>query len=174
MRALKLHPFVWVVGAIVAIGCGAAARRATATIDSKSGSTVKGTATFDLVGNNTKLVLNVEGAAPGMRAAHIHETGDCSAANGSTAGAHWNPSVQDHGDPTGATHHLGDLGNFEVNAEGKGTLTISNQHWSIGSGSLTDIVGKAVIVHGGTDTFTAQPAGDAGPRVGCGVIELTK
>jgi Cu-Zn family superoxide dismutase len=97
-------------------------------------------------------------------------TGDCSAADGSSAGGHWNPAMNNHGMP-GAASHLGDLGNFTVAADGTGTLEISNPAWTIGDGAATDVVGKAIIVHGAPDDFTTQPTGNAGARIGCGVIK---
>jgi Cu-Zn family superoxide dismutase len=150
---------------------------AMATLDSKSGSAVKGSATFTVSGGLVTLKLNVTGAEPGMRGVHIHQTGDCSAADASTAGGHWNPDMHVHGSgapDAGATSHLGDLGNILIGADGAGTLTHSNPAWKLGDGSLFDVVGKAVIVHKNTDDLITNTS-DAGPgmsgaRLACGVI----
>ena len=58
-----------------------------------------------------------------------------------------------------------------VDASGKGTLTGRNAQWEIGTGSSKDIIGKAIVVHGMADDLTSQPAGNAGGRIGCGVIQ---
>ena len=148
--------------------CGAE-RQATTTLESRSGSSTTGTANFQEDGDQVMLMLVVSGATPGKHGAHIHETGDCSAADASSAGAHWNPTAMSHG-PSDANHHLGDLGNIEIAQNGKGTLTLSKTAWKIGDGSANDVVGKAVVIHMGEDDLVTDPAGNSGSRVACGVI----
>ena len=109
----------------------------------------------------------VEGAPPGSHGVHIHEVGDCGNA-GMNAGDHWNPEDSPHGVP--GSGHLGDLGNIEVGEDGVGTLELSSPAWSVGDGGETDLMGLALIVHAGVDDF-GQPTGNAGERIGCGVIE---
>ena len=146
---------------------------ATADIAAKSSSTVKGTATFSDEGKaGLKLVIDVSGAPPGTHAVHIHEKGDCSSPDGKSAGDHWNPTHMEHGKwgaPEGH-HHLGDIGNLEVKADGTGTITLTTDKWTASGGGVNDVVGHAIIVHGGVDDFKTQPTGNAGPRIGCGVI----
>jgi Cu-Zn family superoxide dismutase len=147
---------------------------ATAEIDSKSGSKVKGKGTFTDDGKGgIVLRLEVSDAPPGQHAVHIHDKGDCSSPDGKSAGDHWNPMHEPHGKwaAEGGHHHLGDIGNLEVKPDGKGTLTLETNKWSAGTGAANDVVGHSIIVHGGVDDFTSQPAGNAGPRVGCGVIK---
>ena len=67
-------------------------------------------------------------------------------------------------------HHLGDVGNIEVGPDGKGTVTRTTDRWTIGDGTSTDVPGKSLVIHGGTDDPKSQPAGNAGSRIGCGVI----
>lgn len=144
---------------------------ATAMLAAKSGNTtLAGTAQFEGMPGAISLTLMVTGAPPGQHGVHIHETGNCDTPDAMSAGGHWNPGMQMHGAP-GATSHLGDLGNMTVNADGSGMLTATNAMWEIGTGSATDIVGKAVVVHGMADDLMMQPAGNAGPRIGCGVIQ---
>jgi superoxide dismutase, Cu-Zn family len=144
---------------------------AKADIDAKSGSKLKGKATFTDAGNGMiTFRLEVSDAAPGMHAVHIHEKGDCSSPDGKSAGDHWNPTHEAHGKWTTPPHHLGDIGNLEVTADGKGTLTLETDKWTAGGGGTNDVIGHAVVVHGGVDDFTTQPSGNAGPRIGCGVI----
>jgi Cu-Zn family superoxide dismutase len=153
------------------------ATTATATLESKSGSTVKGTAKFTVSGGLVTLTLDVTGAEPGMRGAHIHANPVCTPDDATGAGGHWNPTLHVHGSgatDAGAISHLGDLGNILINADGKGSLTISKPEWKLGDGSAADVVGHAVIVHKNTDDLVTD-ASDAGPgmsgaRLACGVI----
>jgi Cu-Zn family superoxide dismutase len=114
--------------------------------------------------------LKVQNLPPGQHAAHLHEKGDCSAADGSSAGGHWNPMTHEHGKWDNGAHHLGDIGNIEVQPDGSGTVTLTTDKWTIGTGQPNDIVGKAIIVHEKQDDFQTQPTGNAGGRVGCGVV----
>ena len=144
---------------------------ASATIDAKSGSKVKGKATFT-AGDKGAITLRIEvsDATPGLHAVHIHEKGDCSSPDGKSAGDHWNPTHMEHG-KWGVEHfHLGDIGNMSVGPDGKGTITLDTTKWTAGGGGVNDVIGHAIVVHGGVDDFKSQPAGNAGPRIGCGVI----
>jgi Cu-Zn family superoxide dismutase len=145
---------------------------AIASIEPKSGSTLSGTATFEGGAGEVALVLEVENAPPGAHAVHLHEIGDCSAPDGKSAGGHWNPGGVDHGQWGKEPFHLGDVGNLEVGDDGKGSLTMMTDLWSIGTGSENDVVGRAIIVHQSVDDFVTQPTGAAGGRIGCGVVEL--
>jgi Cu-Zn family superoxide dismutase len=146
---------------------------AKADIEPKSDSSTSGKATFTEDGNGgLVLTIEVTDAPPGERAVHIHEKGDCSSPDGKSAGDHWNPTHTEHGKwgAPGDRHHLGDIGNMTVGPDGKGTVTLATTKWTAGTGAADDVIGKSIVVHGGTDDFTSQPAGNAGPRVGCGVI----
>lgn len=146
--------------------------RAMADLQSASGSNITGTATFSAQPNGSvQVVARVEGAEPGMHGFHIHETGDCSAADFSSAGDHFNPTGMPHGGPTDADHHAGDLGNIEIGADGTGSLDLSSDMLSLANGA-DSIIGKAVILHSGEDDLESQPSGDAGDRLACGVIAL--
>ncbi|MDE0087277.1 MAG: superoxide dismutase family protein, partial [Candidatus Poribacteria bacterium] len=70
--------------------------------------------------------------------------------------------------------HLGDIGNKTVGDDGTGTIELSTELWEIGTGSIIDVVGKSIIVHADADDFVSQPSGNAGARIGCGVIELAE
>jgi Cu-Zn family superoxide dismutase len=143
---------------------------AEAMLAPKSGNmTLAGSAKFSGEKGNVQVVVNVTGAPPGMHGLHIHETGDCSAPDAMSAGGHWNPTMHMHAAP-GATSHLGDLGNLTVDAAGSGTATLTNPEWEIGTGTPMDVMGKAVIVHAMPDDLMMQPTGNAGGRIGCGVI----
>ena len=141
------------------------------TFSPKSESTVSGTANFIEKNGTVTMVANLSGLTPGEHAIHIHEKSDCSAADGSSAGGHWNPTFKKHGKWGSAEHHKGDIGNFIADANGNATVKFSTNEWCIGCEDETkNIVGKGLIVHKGTDDFTSQPAGNAGARVACSAI----
>ena len=149
-------------------------KQAMAAIGSASGSNLTGTAVFTQNGETITLVVEVENTSPGVHAVHIHEKGDCSAADGTSAGGHWNPTNVAHGAWGEGEFHLGDIGNMTVGEDGTGSITLTTNLWEIGTGSDIDIVGKGIIVHADPDDFTSQPTGAAGARIGCGAIELVK
>jgi Cu-Zn family superoxide dismutase len=141
-------------------------------MEPKSDSNVSGNVFFKEANGLVTVTVVVDGLTEGTHAIHIHEKADCSAADGTSSGGHWNPTAQPHGkwgSPEG--YHKGDIGNMEVGADGKGTMTMSTNEWCIDCGDPNkDILGKAIIVHEGTDDFVTQPTGNAGGRVSCGGI----
>lgn len=139
--------------------------------ESKSNSNVTGTATFIEKNGKVTFVAQIAGLQPGVHAIHIHEKSDCSAADGSSAGGHWNPTFKKHGKWGDAEHHKGDIGNFTADEKGNGTITFTTDEWTIGGEDATkDILGKGLIVHQGEDDFVTQPTGNAGGRVACTAI----
>lgn len=150
----------------------AAGASATAQIEAKSGSTVSGTAHFESANGVVTLTLTLAGLPAGVHAVHLHELGDCSADDGTSAGGHWNPTGMDHGKWGDQPFHLGDIGNVEAGEDGTASYTMDTDLWSIDTGDPNDIVGHAIIVHSGIDDFSTQPTGAAGGRIGCGVVEL--
>ena len=148
--------------------------QANAVIGSTNDSGVTGTAVFIQNDDQITLMIEIQGASPGLRAVHIHEYGDCSAPDGSSAGGHWNPTGVAHGKWGEGEFHLGDIGNITVGEDGTGSISLTTDLWEIGTGSDVDVVGKGIIVHAGADDFTSQPSGAAGMRIGCGVIVLSE
>ena len=132
--------------------------------------TLAGTATFSGEKGSVSMKVELTGAPPGEHGLHIHMTGDCSAPDAMSAGGHWNPGMHMHGAP-GATSHLGDIGNITVAADGTASHTATNALWEIGTGTENDVTGKAVIVHAMADDLKTDPTGNAGGRIGCGVIQ---
>ena len=178
IKTLSLLMLIGVSIALVSCGLIREARipptpskQATAVIGPASGSDLSGTAIFTQNGDTITLVVEIQNVSPGLHAVHIHEKGDCSAPDGTSAGGHWNPTNVAHGKWGEGEFHLGDIGNMTVSEEGTGRIELTTNLWEIGTGSDIDIVGRGIIVHAGADDFTSQPSGAAGARIGCGAIE---
>lgn len=144
---------------------------AKTTLAGREGSNVSGTVTFTQEGDQVKVVAHVEGAEPGKHGFHIHETGDCSAPDFSSAGGHFNPTGAPHACPPDENRHAGDLGNIDIGDDGTGNLELDTDLITVAPGDHS-VVGKAVILHEGEDDCTTQPTGNAGGRLACGVIAL--
>jgi Cu-Zn family superoxide dismutase len=136
----------------------------------KTKSKVTGTIEFTEVDGGVEVVANVEGLTPGDHGYHVHEKGDCSAPDAASAGGHFNPSQHKHGGPEAEEHHEGDFGNLTAGKDGKATKTFTMKGITLGEGE-NSIVGKGFIVHAKKDDLKSQPAGNAGDRVACGVIQ---
>ena len=146
---------------------------ALAIIESKSGSKVAGKAIFtQLPSGQTRVEVTISGATPGSHSLHIHEKGDCSAPDATSAGGHFNAAGNPHAAPTDAKRHNGDLGNIVIGSDGKGSLTITTDMLTVTDGP-NSVVGKSVIFHEKADDMTTQPTGAAGARYGCGVVAYT-
>ncbi len=143
-------------------------------MEPKSDSNVAGEVSFTEENGKVVMKATFSGLTPGEHAIHIHDKADCSAADGTSTGGHWNPTAEPHG-KWGETvgYHRGDIGNFTADADGNATLEFTTDLWCIGCEDETkNIVGKAVIVHQGVDDFTSQPSGAAGARISCtGIIK---
>ncbi|HEY0253537.1 MAG TPA: superoxide dismutase family protein [Kofleriaceae bacterium] len=132
---------------------------------------VKGTVEFKETDDGVEVTANLEGLKKGDHGFHIHEKGDCSAPDATSAGGHFNPSGHKHGAPDAEEHHEGDLGNITAEKDGKATKTFTIKGVSLKDGD-TSIVGKGFIIHAKADDMKTQPTGNAGDRVACGVITL--
>jgi Cu-Zn family superoxide dismutase len=171
----KIIPSVAILIALI-LGCksnsnASDSKKLNITFESKSNSSVTGTASFIEKNGTVTFEAKLSGLKPGSHAIHIHEKSDCSAADGSSAGGHWNPTFKKHGKWGVGDYHKGDIGNFNADEKGNGTISLSTDEWCIGCGDATkNILGKGLIVHDGTDDFTSQPAGNAGVRVACSAI----
>ncbi len=161
---------------VLVIACGTIQRSeitgAIAVLQPVGGSTVSGEIRFIQEGTSVKIEGTVTGLTPGKHGFHIHQYGDCSAADGSSAGGHYNPTNQPHGGPADKLRHVGDLGN--IVADNTGTATIDMMDDVITLNGPFSIIGRAVVVHAGADDLTSQPSGAAGPRAACGVIGIMK
>ena len=151
------------------------AKQAVAILASASGSLVSGKITAMPMGDGVHLTGTVGGLAPNSsHGFHVHEKGDCSAADASSAGSHFNPLATAHGKAETGAHHAGDMDNVVANAEGVVAVNVHVKGVTLGGGAANDIAGRALVVHAAPDDYTSQPAGNAGARVACGVIKVTQ
>lgn len=149
----------------------ASAGTASATLAATEGNSVGGTLQFAAVDGGVRVTGQVTGLpGAGEHGFHVHEKGDCSDPDASSAGGHFNPASTAHGRVGQGEHHAGDSDNITANGEGVATVDTLLQGVSLGDGADTDIVGKGVIVHADADDYTTQPTGNAGGRLACGVI----
>jgi len=146
--------------------------KAVCVIQPTKGHKAHGLIIFSKVENGIKVVANIHGLKSGKHGFHIHEYGDCSAVDGTSAGGHFNPENINHGGPMDNVRHVGDLGNIIADVYGNVEFEFIDS--SLNFGGQHSIIGRAVIIHEGEDDLHTQPTGAAGPRAGCGVIGIAK
>ena len=145
--------------------------KAVAVLHPTTGNKVTGVVTFTRAPDGIKVVADVEGLTPGMHGFHVHQYGDCSAPNADSAGGHFNPEGMPHGGPMSQERHVGDLGNITADKDGKAHFEWTDKLLSLEG--RDSIIGRGLIVHAMADDLVSQPAGNAGPRVACGVIGIS-
>lgn len=162
------------ITALMGAGCMSGehhGRHAMAELNPASGSNVHGTFHFYETSKGIHVVATVTGLTPGQHGFHIHEKGDCSTPDATSAGGHFNPAGMKHGGPDDAERHAGDFGNLTADASGNAKADFVDAH--ITFDGPTSIIGKGVIVHAKEDDLkTQQPPGNAGGRVACGSIQI--
>ncbi|MEO5629629.1 MAG: superoxide dismutase family protein [Thermomonas sp.] len=152
-----------------------AAKQAEANLASASSSLVSGKLTLVPMGAGVHLTGEVGGLSPGSsHGFHIHEKGDCSAADASSAGGHFNPAAQPHGRAMQGAHHAGDSDNIVADANGVARINAHLMGVTLGGGAANDIAGRAIVVHAAPDDYSSQPSGNAGARVACAVIKVIR
>lgn len=146
---------------------------AVCVIHPTEGHTAKGVVRFTANGDKVHIVAEIQGLSPNAKHGfHIHQYGDCSALDGKSAGGHYNPTGTPHGLPPAAERHAGDLGNLQADAHGTAHYELTVDNIMI-AGPHNPVLGRAIIIHGKEDDG-GQPTGNAGPRIGCGVIGIAK
>lgn len=146
--------------------------KAICVLHPTEGNEVNGTVHFAKTDSGVLVTVNIRGLAPGKHGFHIHEFGDCSASNGTSAGGHFNPGGHEHGSPNSEMRHKGDLGNVTANEQGIAQMEHLDKHLKLNGEN--SIIGRSIIVHADEDDLTSQPTGNAGARVACGVIGVVK
>ena len=134
---------------------------------------ISGTVVFEKVPEGVHVTAKVGGFEPNTKHGfHVHEFGDLGAADGTSAGGHFNPGGHDHALPDKSTRHSGDLGNLSADASGNASLELTVDNLRLDSGKM-GILGRAVIIHAKADDG-GQPTGNAGDRIAAGVIGISK
>lgn len=145
-------------------------RVAEARLSPTEGNETEGVVTFIEEREGIRVIADIRNlSVSGRHGFHIHENGDCSAPDGSSAGGHFNPTGEVHASPMVDKRHVGDLGNLEATEAGGAMYVRVDEH--IRFDGESSIIGRAVIVHAKPDDYTSQPTGAAGARIACGVIE---
>lgn len=142
---------------------------AVAVLQPTSGHEVSGTVEFMQQGEDLKITGEVSGLSPGKHGFHVHQYGDLRSKDGSSAGEHFDPYNNPHAGLNEAERHVGDFGNITANEQG-----VANVDITAGGVKLHFLIGRAVVVHASEDDLQSQPSGDAGDRVGLGVIGIAK
>jgi Cu-Zn family superoxide dismutase len=144
-----------------------------ATVIPVSGSNVKGSVTFKKVPEGVEVTVSVGGLEPGSEHGfHVHEFGNVNSSDGNSAGGHYNPEGHDHGLMEKNMRHAGDLGNLKADNEGNANKTFTVDNITL-AGMKNPIIGRAVVIHAKKDDG-GQPTGNAGDRIGVGVIGIAK
>lgn len=144
---------------------------ATATLVDPQG-TPQGTARLLGVGDRVELAIDVQGLAPGAHGFHLHTTGRCTLPDFTSAGGHLNPAGKSHGLLAADGAHLGDLPNLIVRDNGTASVQVTidgGRDYVLGN--IFDADGTAVVIHRDADDGKSDPAGNAGPRERCGVLQ---
>lgn len=154
-------------------GEGGSRLHAVAEIRPTEGNEAQGAIRLSGSNGSVRITGTVTGLEPGAHGFHIHEFGDCSAADASSAGEHFNPHEDPHGSPRDLenAHHVGDLGNITADERGQAEISVEDNEVQL-SGPES-VIGKALVVHATQDDFETQPSGNAGARLGCGEIVET-
>ncbi len=178
---VRIQPLavIFILTLILVTGCarqdgmeGPATTKAVAVLVPTAGSDVSGVVMFEKVDGGVRVTGEIKGLTPGKHGFHIHEYGDCSAEDGTSAGGHFNPTDMPHAMPSAEKRHVGDLGN--IGAGDAGTVQLDFVDPVLMLNGPTSILGRGVIVHEKEDDLTTQPTGAAGARVACGVIGVAK
>jgi len=145
---------------------------AHAVIADASGKTL-GTATLTQTAGGVQITAALTGLPAGTHAIHVHTVGKCEAPGFTTAGGHFNPDSKKHGMKNPEGSHAGDLPNFDAAGDGTAHISVLASHATLGEGpnSLFHEGGTALVIHASADDYMTDPAGNAGARIACGVIE---
>ena len=145
--------------------------KAVCVVQSTQGNKCRGTVIFQAQDDGSvKVTAHIMGLSPNQNhAIHIHQFGDTRDLSGKSAGGHYNPAGNPHGLPPAKNRHAGDLGNLRADGNGHASYTIVVRNITIDKNN--SILGRAIVVHAKKDDG-GQPTGNAGARIGFGVIGI--
>jgi Cu-Zn family superoxide dismutase len=159
--------------AVMAAGCSTVQTndpRATATLEAAPSSRVWGSVSFTESEGKVVVRADVRNLRPGGEFGfHVHEKGDCTAADFTSAGGHFNPGTKPHSHFGKAERHAGDMPNLKANGEGDAVYAFETPLLTVRPGP-NSVIGRAVVIHANPDDYASQPAGNSGPRIACGLI----
>lgn len=139
---------------------------ATADMHSSTLKGLKGKVDLKQEGENLVVSADVQGLRANRKLGfHIHENGVCEGPDYKSAGDHFNPDNAHHGAPDASMRHRGDMGNLQTDKNGNAVTTIT-----LKKVSLSEIIGKAILIHEKADDLKSQPSGNSGKRIACGLI----
>jgi superoxide dismutase, Cu-Zn family len=143
-------------------------KSAVATLTPSATSGVTGIVVFSGGGTSVDVHVTATGLQPGsIHGFHVHDVGNCASADFMSAGNHFNPTHKPHG-PQDHPHHAGDMPSLLADPSGKIDARFTLEGVTLGGAD--GFVGHAVVLHASADDFDAQPSGNSGARIACGVI----
>ena len=146
---------------------------AVAVIQPGNGYNAKGSVLFEQDGAEVIIKVNISGLnSNSYHGFHIHEFGDIRSQDGKSAGGHYNPDGFPHALPPEKKRHAGSFGNLISDSNGNVDTTFTDDTFSI-SDQFNPVLGRSVVVHAKKDDG-GQPTGNAGARIGFGVIGISK
>ena len=175
MRLRLIAPALAAAATLLLAACGSLGPKAGATASLAPTGAITpnptiGQVSFTALEHGVRVKGEVRGFAPGTEHGfHIHEKGDCGN-NGDASGGHFNPAGGTHGKFAAPGSHAGELPSLVADANGVARFSVDVHTISLTEGAANNVVGRALVVHRDRDDFTTQPAGNAGPRIACGVI----
>jgi len=159
---------ILLLSAAVVAGCasGPAGSSASATVKAVYGQVPSGVVSFTQQGPDMVMYAHFAGFPTNATyAIHVHEKGDCSGAGLERAGGIYNPTGKPHG-PQDRDHMVGDLPSLEGDTEGLADMRVVVRNVTV-----SDLIGRSLIVHRYFDDYHTQPEGASGERTACGVIK---
>ena len=169
IRRFVLFPTLLVAANAFGQGSGTSAH---ADFISSQGQKI-GTAVLTQAGDGVKIDVNLTQLPPGTHAFHIHAAGKCEVPDFKSAGGHFNPAGKQHGKDNPNGSHAGDMSNFEVGTDGTAKFSTVNTSVTLdqGANSVFHEGGTALVIHEKADDYKTDPAGNAGNRIACGVVQ---
>lgn len=162
-----------VIAGCALLGSGAAsAQTARAVLRNADGTTI-GSIDLKQSPGGVLIRLAAKGLPPGEHAFHVHAVGKCEPPF-TSAGGHFNPDNHKHGLMAGEGHHAGDMPNLIVPASGEVAVEVLNPAVTLDKGKANSLLkpdGTAFVIHAAADDYTTDPAGNAGGRIACAVVE---